>query len=517
MSSQIFSGIEKELLSKFESRPHQTKVGFEKESLRIHNGNISRNPHPENLGSALCNSFITTDFSEAQLELVTPPLDEKKKAIKFLDNIHHFISHNIDDETIWPFSMPNRIESEDEILIASYGKSNSAQFKELYRKGLSQRYGKMMQAISGFHFNYSVSPSFWEDNYSKSIHQAIKDKDSISSFYLNMLRNIHRFNWIILYLFGASPVATKYFISGEDQSFKKLDKDTIYLPHATSLRMSSYGYQNKRRKRLKVSLNSINEYISDLRNATSTHHPEFSKPEFDHQNQINDYVLQIDDEYYAIARAKSAINTELRTTSKLKNGGIDFIELRSLDLNPFSRVGIDEEDMRFLEVFLAYCFIKQNECFDEKEIKKIEHNDELVATRGRKPGLKIIRNDKEISLKDWGNLLIDELFPIAAILDTQGHQYSKAIKKAKEEINNPCETLSNKFLDIVSSGGTTFIDYGLELSEKNKEYYLKIDKSENEHWDMLETMAKDSIKLKNDMEKSDSVSLESYILNYFQQ
>ncbi len=517
MSNKNFIGKEKELLSKFESTSNKTKVGFEKESIRIEKGSISKNSHPKKLGSPLCNNFITTDFSEAQLEIVTPPLENKKRAITFLDNIHHFISHNIDNETIWPFSMPNRIETEDEILIASYGKSNSAQFKELYRKGLSQRYGKMMQAISGFHFNYSVSPSFWDDDYLESINQGAKHKDSISSFYLNMLRNIHRYNWVILYLFGASPVATKHFISGEDESFKKLDKDTIYLPHATSLRMSSYGYQNKRRKKLQVSLNSLNEYISDLRKATSTPHPDFSKPEFDQGRQINDCILQIDDEYYAVARAKSESNLDLRTTSKLMNGGIDFIELRSLDLNPFSKSGIDDQTIFFLEVFLAYCFIKQNECFDEKEIKKIEHNDELVATRGRKPGLKIIRNDKEISLKDWGNMLIDELFPIAEILDTQDHEYSKAIKKAKEEINNPYEALSNKFLDIVSSGGTTFIDYGLELSEKNKEHYLKIDKSENEHWEMLETMAKDSIKLKNEIEKSDSVSLESYIVNYFQQ
>ena len=264
---------ENEILSLIRESDCSSKVGFEREGLRVGNSLLSKKPHPKSLGSALCNKFITTDFSEAQLELVTPPHEDKKDAMQFLDDIHHFTSHKIEDEIIWPFSMPLDIGSDEDIPIASYGKSNLARFKEIYRNGLSERYGKMMQAISGVHYNYSVPDAIWENELFKNID--IDPKETRSAAYFNMMRNIYRMNWLVFYLFGASPVITKNFLTQDSEPFKKLDKQTLYLPYSTSLRMSNFGYQNARRKKLEVSINSMAQYISDLKKATNTTHEEF--------------------------------------------------------------------------------------------------------------------------------------------------------------------------------------------------------------------------------------------------
>ena len=241
-----------EILSWLSDHGNRANVGFEREGLRIGSYSISKKPHPKSLGSALCNKFITTDFSEAQLEIVTPPYENKNKAIEFLDDVHHYISHNIEDEIIWPFSMPPNISNDEDIAIASYGTSNLARFKSLYRNGLSARYGKMMQAISGVHYNFSISDSIWKKVFLKN--NEIDSKSIRSSGYFNLLRNIYRVNWLIFYLFGSSPVLTKNFLTKDPKEFKNFDKQTLYMPYSTTLRMSEFGYQNENRKKLEISI-----------------------------------------------------------------------------------------------------------------------------------------------------------------------------------------------------------------------------------------------------------------------
>ncbi|SVC58131.1 uncharacterized protein METZ01_LOCUS310985, partial [marine metagenome] len=257
ITTKLFSNGLKDILA-------EGKIGIEKESLRVTKSKISRKKHQPSLGSALCHKHITTDFSEALLEFITPPFVDKNAGLSFLDNIHHFVSHNIGDEIIWPFSMPPFIESDDQIPIASYGSSNLALFKTTYRNGLSHRYGRAMQAIAGIHFNYSLSEKIWSSEFFNN-----KQKNSStqrSTIYFRMLRNLHRMNWLILFLFGASPIVSKNFLSNRNTGFQKLDRHSYYLPYATSLRMSDLGYQNiHQSNNLAVSLNSLQEYIFDLK------------------------------------------------------------------------------------------------------------------------------------------------------------------------------------------------------------------------------------------------------------
>ena len=506
--------MQKYLFSELKEFLRSGLVGFEKESIRVIDSKIAQSPHPEPLGSALCNQYITTDFSEAQLELVTPPFHERKTALSFLDNIHHFVSCNIDDQILWPFSMPPSINSENDIPIANYGSSNLGLFKRTYRKGLSHRYGRMMQAISGVHYNYSVPDTLWQSPIFENINTS--SKEARSTAYLNMLRNIFRFNWLILYLFGASPIVTKNFITDNNKALKQIDHSTFYLPYATSLRMSDFGYCNALRNKLQISMNSLQEYISDLRKATSSPFKDYLA--IDNVNtkseQINCNQLQIDDEYYAVARVKSKIISDQSTTSKLEISGVDFIELRSLDLNPYSRIGIDDETVLFLEVLLIYCFTKQSPYFTDKDIRDISHNDSLVAKNGREPNLCLLNNGKEISLKEWGQQILDDLLPIASELDSDKQEYTEAINYNIKRIKDTNLTLSGRLLDDILSRKLSFNDFGNSIGQTNRSDFLNTKRSHNNNWELIEKESIDSLKQQKTLESNEVESFEVFIKRY---
>ena len=492
------------------------KLGIEKESLRIIQSQITQSTHPKKMGSALCNRYITTDFSESQLELITPPLPDKTAGLEFLDHIHHFVSHNINKEILWPFSMPPTIKSEQDLPIADYGISNLGLFKQLYRKGLSHRYGRSMQAISGVHYNYSLPDSIWHCSFFED--SQLDSRAIRSDGYFRMLRNIYRMNWLVLYLFGASPILTKDLLTKNTEPIQKLDNQTYYLPYATSLRMSDFGYQNLLRAALNVSSDSLNDYISDLNMATGTISEDFQH--IDTQNntdqlQINANLLQTEDEYYAVARPKSNIISNQRLTSKLKKGGVDFIELRSLDLNPFSRIGIDEETVYFLEVFLIYCFLTTSHLINKDELKTTKDNDSLVAKRGRDPSLLLQKDQASISLQEWGKQIVDEMTPIAELLDGEETVYRNMMCKIASKIKDPDQTLSGLLLDKIITEKVDFIDLGNSIGETNKQHYLDLEKSANPNWDRLEKEAIDSMNQQSTLEAEQNESFESFVADYF--
>ena len=492
------------------------KIGIEKESLRTIQSQITQFAHPKKMGSALCNRYITTDFSESQLELITPPLPDKTAGLEFLDHIHHFVSHNINKEILWPFSMPPIIKSEQDLPIADYGISNMGLFKQLYRKGLSRRYGRTMQAISGVHYNYSLPDSIWCSSFFED--DKLDSRLLRSDGYFRMLRNIYRMNWLVLYLFGASPILTKDFLTKGSEPLQKLTNQTYYLPYATSLRMSDFGYQNLLRINLKVSSDSLDNYVSDLNMATSTISESFQNINNHHNAdplQINANILQIDDEYYAVARAKSKIISHQSLTSKLKKGGVDFIELRSLDLNPFSRIGIDKETIYFLEVFLIYCFLTTSNLINEDELKTIKDNDLLVARRGRDPSLLLQKDQASIGLQEWGKQIVDEMTPIAELLDGEKTVYRDMMHTMTSKIIDPDQTLSGLLLDKVITEKVDFIDLGNSIGETNKQYYLDLEKSENPYWYLLEKEALDSRSQQSELEAENNKSFESFVADYF--
>lgn len=517
MSFKLNKLLVHENISEIKSIIHESFIGLEKESLRINNSKISQSLHPIHIGSPLSNKFITTDFSEAQLEFITPPIMSKDNScIEFLDDIHHFVTRNLGDESIWPFSMPPSLISENSIRIAEYGRSNLGFFKRVYRNGLANRYGKLMQTISGIHFNYSLAESIWESEIFKRT-ESIR-KNFQSEIYLGMSRNILRSNWLLLYFLGASPIIPNCFLKNNTEKIYRLDDDTSYMPHATSLRMSNFGYQNLSRANISVSYNSLKEYISDLRLATSTNSQEFSKiPTLidGHQAQLSNCLLQIEDEYYAVTRPKSSIDSDQRTTVKLAKGGINFIELRSIDLNPFSAIGIDNEAIKFLEIFLVHSFLSNSDPIQKNDMARISNNEMKVSKYGRDPMLYLNDGEKNIKLTDWANNLIDEMEFTANILDDRSGNYSKTLKSLRAKLKDPDTNLSARVLNTLTSRDKDYTKFGLELSEEYKSSYITKIPSKNKRWQMLQNESIESLRRQSRLEESLECSFEDYKKNYY--
>jgi len=492
------------------------RFGIEKESLRVFQSTISRKQHQESMGSPLCHRHITTDFSEAQLEMITPPLIDKKKGLNFLDNIHHFVSHQIGDEIIWPFSMPPFIESDTDVPIASYGSSNLALFKTAYRNGLSHRYGRTMQAISGVHVNYSLPEQIWTSSLFEEKKAA--SKKLRATIYFRTLRNLHRMNWLILYLFGASPIIAKNFLNNKLEGFKKLDKYTYYLPFATSLRMSDLGYQNINQSKVSISLNSLQEYIFDLQQATVTKSDDFKtidEATSEYYPQINSNILQIEDEYYSVSRPKSSSVSNLRLITKLSDTGVDYIEFRSLDINPFHRIGIDLDTVYFLEIFLIYCTLKPSPPINNGDIEEIKQNDLLVATKGREPRLNLSNDGTKIELKNWANQILDDMLPIADLLNNIKTDFSGIIQKLSSQIADPEQTLSAILLNKILTEKVDFRELGLIIGNDYNNYYTGLEKSKNSDWSLLEKEVTDSKRRQVELEQISNQSFEEYVKEYF--
>src|ERR1700741_4935394 len=279
--------------------------GVEKESLRVTpEGRLAHTPPPAALGSALTSEHITTDFSESLIELVTPAFTHSWELLQYLLDLHQFVYRHLGDELLWATSMPCAIDGDADIPLAQFGSSHVGRMKTVYRNGLGLRYGRMMQAISGVHFNYSFPLPFWEA-YAALTGTRSPAGEFISASYFDLLRNYRRHGWLVLYLFGVSPVVCKSFLRGRRLGLSDLGGGSAFGPYATSLRMSDVGYRNRNQAGLAVSVNSLEEYVHDLTRAISTLHPPYAalgvKVNGEYL-QLNANILQIENEYYSFIR-----------------------------------------------------------------------------------------------------------------------------------------------------------------------------------------------------------------------
>jgi glutamate--cysteine ligase len=491
------------------------KIGIEKESMRVNNNKISHIPHHKKLGSSLFNRYITTDFSEAQLEFITPPFEDNESGLDFLINVHHFVSKNIRNEYLWPLSMPPHFESEKEIPIASFGNSSLAIFKETYRKGLSHRYGRGMQAISGIHFNYSLSEELWKsDLFKNSYFDETVLKNNI---YMRTIRNLIRFNWLVLYLYGCSPIINSSF-RNNSHKFQKLNKRDYFLPYATTLRMSDIGYKNSIQANLSISFNEIENYITGLKKATQKKYDDFEKIYRDTNDiraQLNSSIIQNEDEYYAIARPKSNLDSEIRMLNKLQKGGIDYIELRSVDLNPFNSIGIDEEIVNFLEIFMIFATFSPSKKMTHDEYMKSYQNDLDVSLRGREPNLHLLQDDKRVSLKSWGLEIIDSMVDILESMHIENHKYLHAVGKAKEKLLDIDKTPSAILLKTIKDENIEMLDFGCIKGEEYKNQYLQKSIDKNLDWKSLEKEARDSLSSCKNASINEKLSFDQYMKEYY--
>ncbi|NMH59542.1 glutamate--cysteine ligase [Alteromonas ponticola] len=494
--------------------------GVEREALRINpNGRLATTPHPSALGSALAHERITTDFSESLLEFITPPESQRGKTVEQLRDLHKFTLDNMGEEWLWPLSMPCFVEDQNEIPLAWYGDSNIGKMKRVYRLGLKNRYGSMMQAIAGVHFNFSLPEAFWKQW--ASLHGKEYSTEQVSADYFAMIRNYRRFCWLIPYLFGASPALCSSFLTGKspDLPFEKLGKGTVYLPYATSLRMSDLGYTNADQSSLQICYNHLDNYVTLLRQAMETESSRFKQyaaGEGGNWQQLSHNILQIENELYSPVRPKQPTRSMEKPSDALARRGVSYIEVRALDVNPFSEVGISQSQMDFLDVFMLTCLLMPSKNLFSEELQLTNDNIATTVLYGRKPGVELTRPEGKITLKEWGAQLFEHFTETAKLLDEAyaTRDYSAAVQLEHDKINDPGLTLSGKLMAQLLSENQDNGAAGLTLAEQ---YSTKIKGCSYVHDDdaVFNMMASNSLQAQSEVEAGDTKSFDEFIHDYF--
>jgi len=448
----------------------QTLRGIEKEGLRVdEQGILARTPHPAGLGSALTNEHVTTDYSESLLELITGTHDNVDALLAELADTHRHVYTVLDHELIWNQSMPATLPPEPEIPIAWYGTSNTGMLKHVYRRGLAERYGKTMQCIAGVHYNFSLPEALW----SVLDTQPGSGQDRRSRGYIGLIRNFTRYSWLLMYLFGSAPALASGFLQGQDHALDKLGDHTLYLPYATSLRMSDLGYQNKAQSQLKLCYNDLDTFLGRLYGAVTQPWPDYQKIGTHRDGewiQLNTNVLQIENEYYSSIRPKRATGRCERPITALAERGVQYVEVRCLDIDPYSPVGIDATTARFVDAFLLFCTASDSPFFPANGYcQRSADNFSVVVKEGRKPGLALDRDGQTIGLAQWGHELLDQIAPYAALYDSAmgGTAYADALAVQRAKLDQPDTTPSARLLTELKDSGLSFHDYSLALSRKH--------------------------------------------------
>ena len=498
-------------------------IGLEKETLRVGaDGKIAQTPHPQALGSALTHPYITTDYSEALTEIITPPFSDLRDSLQFLQQAQQFVYRHLEnDESLWATSMPCVIAGEDSIPIARYGSSHAGTMKTVYRRGLGHRYGRAMQVIAGVHFNYSVNEALWpvlqqiENNKAEA-------QDFITESYFGLLRNLQRLGWLVPYLFGASPTVCKSFLGGKPTGLIPLSEYTYYEPYATSLRMGDIGYQNNKENEVgvKANYNSLQEYISSLEHAINTPYPDYEKYGVkinDRYEQLNANLLQIENEYYSTVRPKQILEGNEKPVRALQRRGVRYVELRSLDINTYDPLGVGEEQLRFLECLMIYCLLKESPRLTRQQQILFDRNELMVAHHGRQPELLLKQGQEKITLAKWGSSVLQEMQSVAELLDDNGSElYQQAVKQQQAKIDNPALTPSARMVAEVEDNGEEFFTFAMRMSKQHQTTLQTLDFPQEQEKQFLK-WAKESIESQETIEKSDQGSFADYLQAYFSQ
>jgi glutamate--cysteine ligase len=495
--------------------------GVEKESLRVTpDGRIARTPHPPALGAAVAHPWITTDYSEALLEFVTPPLDTCWATLQFLCDIHKFVYPRLpQDELLWATSMPCAVGGDDSIPVAEYGRSNVGRMKHVYRLGLGYRYGRVMQTIAGVHFNYSLPERFWqvlcEAEGRDGCDRAFRDE-----MYFGLLRNFRRYGWIVMYLFGASPALCKSFLGGRDPGLPEFDPGTWYGPYATSLRMSDLGYRNTSQAGIQLSMNSLDEYIDGLEHAIRSPWPPYEKigvAPGGEWRQLSTSALQIENEYYGYVRPKQPIRSGERPTLALRRAGVAYVEVRALDVSPYDPAGVSQNELRFLEAFLVFCMLHDSPPLDAAELALLDANHARVAVAGRDPALALDIGGQHKLLVEWGRDLCRQLAPICALLDRgdPARSYSASLELQSAKVEDPSLTPSARILAEMRQEGESFFRFALRMSRQHAEYFAALPSMSAGRLAEFEAEAQGSLAAQRALEAEESESFEDYLTRYF--
>ena len=396
-------------------------IGIEKEGQRIlPNGHISKSDHPKVFGIRHEQPYIQTDFAESQVELITTPEKDEKDVYRILNAIHEVFLKNIpEDEYIWPLSIPAILPKEEEIRVAQFEKKSDV----AYREYLVEKYGKYKQMVSGIHYNFQL-----DDIFMQKLAQ-ITNKDIVSvknEVYLKLARQFIRYQWLLVYFYGASPMA-------EDKYFSNSLKPKNF---ARSLRTSKFGYVNE--DDIKVSYSSLEKYIEDI------------------TGYVNSGKLIAEKEFYSSVRFRGA-----DTIVKFPNEGIKYIEFRLFDLNPFAPFGILEKDIRFIHLFIKTLVWLDEVDKSTSEAKGYEYSENVALSH---PFEKVAYEEEGIWLLNQMKELVKELKLYESDIDL--------INEKIDELKNPELTIGAKLLKEYEIENN-ILNVGLKLAKQYKENALR--------------------------------------------
>jgi glutamate--cysteine ligase len=508
--------------------------GLEKESLRIKpNGTLASSLHPKPLGSTLTHPHITTDYSEALVEFITEPCTDSTDTLQQLSELHAYTYQHLGDERLWPASMPCMLGRDSDIPIAQYGISNSGKMKSAYRMGLGHRYGRSMQTIAGLHYNFSVSEDLW---------RFLKSREgsdlSISDFktqgYFRLIRNFRRYFWLLLYLFGASPGVCKSFVGNRPHQLEPFGEDihSLHTPYATSLRMGDLGYQSNAQESLVITYNCLESYTKTLCSAITHTHPDYAaigiKDNNGEHKQLNDSLLQIENEFYSVIRPKRTAQRGETALAALANGGVEYIEVRCLDLNPYEPLGINHQQMQFLDAFLLHCLLTDSPTSSHEEHIEIQNNQKRMVYQGRDPKLTLLDQGKERSMREWGEELIHEIEQVATLLDSASSKsasrentptdsrYCHSVAQERRKLHDASLTPSAKVLADMATQHKTFYRFAADLATEHQKYFMHYTLDETQHA-YYSGLAQQSINKQHSIEDADTISFDRYLADYYLQ
>ncbi|WP_244904565.1 glutamate--cysteine ligase [Cellvibrio mixtus] len=524
-------GLSSELLRAFAEPSANASLrgilrGLEKESLRVTpQGTLAQTDHPLALGSALTHPHITTDYSEALLEFITEPFDDVDPLLAQLDDIHRFTYQHLaaSGERLWPASMPCTLGKDEEIPVARYGTSNSGRMKTVYRVGLGHRYGRSMQTIAGIHYNFSLPDDFW-----RALQQQAGNQQSLQDFkterYFGLIRNFRRNFWLLIYLFGASPAVCSCFVKNRAHKLQPFPaaEQTMYLPYATSLRMGDLGYQSDAQKSLVVNYNNLNDYLATLCGGITQSYPAYEqigvKDGQGNYQQLNSSLLQIENEFYSSIRPKRTTGRGETALQALRLRGVEYVEVRCVDLNPYEPLGITKTQMQVMDAFLLYCLLSDSPQTDEREFYQGQENQKRIVNSGRDPTLCLQRGDQEVSMREWAAEILQGSMAAADLLDQakggSAHQQALSLQQAK--LADPELTPSARVLRDMTAAGQSFYAHTLSLAEQQRAYFADRPLAADQQA-VFAQMSASSLQAQALLEADQQLSFDQYLENYYAQ
>ncbi|WIV17457.1 bifunctional glutamate--cysteine ligase GshA/glutathione synthetase GshB [Paenibacillus polygoni] len=424
--------IEEELL--------QGKFGLEKENVRVNQeGKLALTPHPEAFGNKLEHPYIQTDFSESQMEMITPTFESIEEAYHFLEALQDIVSNELMEkgEYLWPSSNPPMLPKENEIPIAQMNDPVADE----YRHELADKYGRKRQLLSGIHYNFS-----FDERVLRKLHRIEGGSEEYKLFkdavYFKVARNMLRYRWMLIYLTGASPVFDRTYMDICVAKGHSDDNESYYFPNMNSLRNSSCGYRNP--KPVRVSYDSAKDYVHDLKELIQ-----------------KDELLSVK-EFYSPVRIKTAKGID--PLQELLEDGVAYLELRFIDLNPLHKNGISMDTLRLIHMFLLFMLLKKDEPFSEQDQRIADLNHDQLITNGITGHLYDKENSKKL-MKETALTCIEEMEEMVALLFPKKEMYVQILESAKRKIRHP--ELSAASIVKSEIQKSSYLTYHLE---KAKEY-----------------------------------------------